>query len=284
MPKEIQEEKNQKEEMAGKKTAKKEKTKKEKYQEYNGMFRNGTDYAVYHMKKAEVLLGGLAAVILGAVVIQIFFAFLPLTVISIPFCFAAGGMIYRNMLLNKRNNRLIMQFRDLLESVSSSLGSGRNVKDAFEGAQEDMKSQYGEEAEIVKELSIINSGMKNNINIEVLLQDFAKRSHNENIQNFADVFSVANRKGGNIRQIIFETKNVINDKIMIEQEIQTLISGKKNELNIMMLLPLVVVNQTRAMQGDAASDIAFSFLIKIIAFAMFIVAYIVGRKMMKIEV
>lgn len=257
---------------------------KEKYQEYNGLFRNGTDYAVYHMKKSELFLGGMAAAVGGAAVIQIFFAFLPLTVISLPFCFVAGIIICRGMLRNKRSNRLVMQFRDMLESVSSSLGSGRNVKDAFVGAYTDMESQYGEEAEIVKELAIIRSGMDNNVNIEVLLQDFAKRSHNENIKNFADVFSVANRRGGNIRQIIFETKNVINDKIMIEQEIQTLISGKKNELNIMMVLPLVVVNQTRAMQGDAAGDAAFSFLIKIIAFAMFLAAYVIGRKMMKIEV
>ena len=186
------------------------------------------------------------------------------------------------MLLEKRSKKLILQFRDMLESISSSLGSGRNVSDAFGGAYQEMYAQYGEDASIVHELAIIQRGLSNNINIEALLQDFAKRSHNENVQNFADVFTVANRRGGNIRQIIFETKNVINEKIMVEQEIQTLISGKKNELNIMMVLPFIVVNQIKSMQSGSADML--TFLVKLVAFAMFVIAYIVGQKMMKIEV
>lgn len=258
--------------------------KKEKYIEYTGLFHNAADYAVYHMKKADVVIGGLAGALLNGVVVHIFFDIIVLTIVSVPLGLFGGIFVYRNILLNKRKNRLLMQFRDMLESVSSSLGSGRNVKDAFTGAYEDMKNQYGEDADIVAELQIIRSGLYNNINIEVLLQDFAKRSHDENIQNFADVFSVANRRGGNIRQIIYETKNVINDKIMIEQEIRTLISGKKNELNIMMVLPLIVVSQTKSMQGDASGDIIFSFLVKMAALVMFVIAYIVGRKMMDIRV
>lgn len=258
--------------------------KKEKYEEYNGLFHNGTDYAVYHVNKKEILVGGIIGGIAGGVVILIFFGIWQLALISIPFCMIAGVLIYKKMLLGKRSTRLVIQFRDMLESVSSSLGSGRNVKDAFLGAYTDMKAQFGENAEIVQELLIIRNGIANNINMEVLLQDFAKRSHDENVQNFADVFSVANRRGGNIRQIIYETKNVISEKITVEQDIQTVISGKKNELNIMMVLPLIVVNQTKAMQGNTASDLVFGFVIKLIAFAMFLAAYMIGRRIMKIEV
>ena len=258
--------------------------KKEKYEEYNGLFHNGTDYAVYHMNVKEIIIGALVGGVAGGIVVMIFFGFWVLAVVSVPFCAIAGVIVYKNMLLNKRKSRLVVQFRDMLESVSSSLGSGRNVKDAFLGAHMEMIAQFGESAEIVDELHIIKSGIASNVNMEVLLQDFAQRSHDENVQNFADVFSVANRRGGNIRQIIFETKNVISEKIMVEQDIQTVISGKKNELNIMMVLPLIVVNQTKAMQGNASADIAFNLLVKLVAFSMFIIAYIIGRKMMKIEV
>ena len=119
------------------------------------------------------------------------------------------------------------------------------------------------QADIVKELDIILSGLESNVTAEVLLKDFAKRSHNENIQNFADVFSVANRTGGNIRQIVYETKNVINDKINVEQEIQTLISGKKNELNIMMVLPLIVVTQVNPCRRRIRPAICFLILLSV---------------------
>lgn len=258
--------------------------KKEKYKENNGIFDNAVDYAVYHMKLKETLLGAGLGTILGAVVIQIFFGIPFFTVLLVPLYMVSGAVGYRKVLLNKRKARLIVQFRDMLESISSSLGSGRNVTDAFNGALVEMRSQYGSNAVIVDELQIISEGLSNNVNIEVLLQDFANRSHDENIHNFADVFSVANRRGGNIRQIIYETKNVINDKIMVEQDIQTIISGKKNELNIMMIMPLIVVNMTKSMTGSASSDAVTGFLVKIVAFIMFVVAYIIGTKMMKIEV
>ena len=93
---------------------------------------------------------------------------------------------------------------------------------------------------------------------------------------------MANRRGGNIRQIILETKNVINDKIMVEQDIQTIISGKKNELNIMIIMPLIVVNMTKSATGEAGG--ITGFLIKLVAFGMFVLAYVIGQKMMKIEV
>lgn len=258
--------------------------KKEKYKENNGLFHNATDYAVYHMKKTEIVVGGLVAALGGAFVFYIFFGIPVLCAVALPFCFLAGVVIYKKILLGKRNTRLILQFRDMLESVSSSLGSGRNVKDAFAGAYGDMVSQYGEDALISRELLIIRKGIANNVSLEALLDDFAVRSHNENIRNFSDVFSVANRRGGNIRQIIFETKNVINDKIMVEQDIQTIISGKKNELNIMMVLPLIIVTQTKSMQGGTSQDWLFDLLIKLIALFMFAAAYAIGHKMMDIRV
>ena len=258
--------------------------KKEKYEEYNGLFGNATDYAVYHMSGKDALVGAIVGVGIGMVVMMIYFDILLLTLVTIPFFAFIGVKVYKSMLLEKRNKKLILQFRDMLEAISSSLGSGRNVGDAFLGAYNDMRAQYGENASIVHELEIIVHGVSNNINIESMLQDFATRSHNENIQNFSDVFMVANRRGGNIRQIIFETKNVINEKIMVEQDIQTVISGKKNELNIMMCLPFVVVNQAKAMQGNTAEDMLFGFVIKVVAFMMFALAYLIGKKMMKIEV
>lgn len=258
--------------------------KKEKYIEYNGLFHNGVDYNVYHMTVKDIVIGMIVGGVATAVVVQIFFGLLPMTIICTPIGAVGGLFVYKEMLLKKRKDRLVLQFRDMLESISSSLGSGRNVNDSFLSAVGDLKDQYGENAEIVRELEIIKNGISNNVNIEILLQDFAKRSHDENIHNFADVFEVANRRGGNIRQIIYETKNTIIDKITIERDIQTVISGKKNELNIMMFLPLIVVNQTKSLQEGSAGNEMFNFFIKLLAFAIFVGAYFIGRKMMKIEV
>lgn len=257
---------------------------KKKEEEYTGLFHNASDYGVYHMAFRQRLMGFLVGAVAGLVVIRIFFGNWVFSLLTIPFTGIAGVMVYKNMLHKKRNSLLLIQFRDMLESLSTSLGGGKNTVQAFEDARTDMMTQYGTEADIVKELRIIVSGLQSNVTAEALLLDFARRSHNENIQNFADVFEAANRSGGDVRQIVFETKNVINDKISVEQEIQTMISGKKNELNIMMVLPLIVVTQVGSMQEKATTeDAIFQFVVRLIALAMFILAYIVGQKMMQIE-
>lgn len=257
---------------------------KEKKEEYTGLFHNADDYGIYHMTAQQRILGFVVGMIAGAVVFQIFFGLWIFSIIAAAGCGIVGILAYKSILHKKRNALLLLEFRDMLESISTSLGSGKNTTQAFSDARSDMKNQYGEQTDIVKELDIILSGLESNVTAEVLLKDFAKRSHNENIQNFADVFSVANRTGGNIRQIVYETKNVINDKITVEQEIQTLISGKKNELNIMMILPLIVVTQVKSMQAsDTTGDMLFNFIVRLVALGMFVLAYIIGKKLMKIE-
>lgn len=257
---------------------------KEKKEEYTGLFHNADDYGIYHMTAQQRILGFVVGMIAGAVVFQIFFGLWIFSILAAAGCGIVGILAYKSILHKKRNALLLLEFRDMLESISTSLGSGKNTTQAFSDARSDMKNQYGEQTDIVKELDIILSGLESNVTAEVLLKDFAKRSHNENIQNFADVFSVANRTGGNIRQIVYETKNVINDKITVEQEIQTLISGKKNELNIMMILPLIVVTQVKSMQAsDTTGDMLFNFIVRLVALGMFVLAYIIGKRLMKIE-
>lgn len=257
---------------------------KEKKEEYTGLFHNADDYGIYHMTAQQRILGFVVGMIAGAVVFQIFFGLWIFSILAAAGCGIVGILAYKSILHKKRNALLLLKFRDMLESISTSLGSGKNTTQAFSDARSDMKNQYGEQTDIVKELDIILSGLESNVTAEVLLKDFAKRSHNENIQNFADVFSVANRTGGNIRQIVYETKNVINDKINVEQEIQTLISGKKNELNIMMVLPLIVVTQVKSMQAsDTTGDMLFNFIVRLVALGMFVLAYIIGKRLMKIE-
>ena len=257
---------------------------KEKKEEYTGLFHNADDYGIYHMTAQQRILGFVVGMIAGAVVFQIFFGLWIFSILAAAGCGIVGILAYKSILHKKRNALLLLEFRDMLESISTSLGSGKNTTQAFSDARSDMKNQYGEQTDIVKELDIILSGLESNVTAEVLLKDFAKRSHNENIQNFADVFSVANRTGGNIRQIVYETKNVINDKITVEQEIQTLISGKKNELNIMMILPLIVVTQVKSMKAsDTTGDMLFNFIVRLVALGMFVLAYIIGKRLMKIE-
>lgn len=260
---------------------------KKGYVEQNGIFGNSPDYACYHMTAKEKIVGFLIFGVGSFAAVQIFFGYWIVSLI----CFVIGGFfgigLYKKRLTEKRYRYMLRQFRDMLESLSSSLGSGKNVPDAFRSVTDDLKNQYGADADIVNEAATITMGLNNNVNLEVLLSDFAARSHSEDIENFSDVFRVANRMGGNIRQIVYETKEVLSQKMNTEFEIQTMISGKKNELNIMIILPFIVVTQIQGIQGGnlaGAKDMIVMIAIKLVALVMFAVAYVLGQKIMKIDV
>lgn len=245
---------------------------------------SGIDYAVYEMNMKEKLLGYIVCFAGAFVAVQIFFRVWFVSLTAAALLGFAGIRIYRGMLKKKRNELLLLQFREMLGSLCTSIGSGKNMPDSFLDAYTEMKQQFGEDAYISKELSGILTGLHNNLNIEALLNDFAYRSGQEDILSFAEIFEVANRRGGSIRQIILETKDLISDKISIEMEIRTMISGKSNELNIMILLPLIIVSQLNSMMNASGGNAFLIIGVKFVAIGMFVGAYCLGKKMIDIKV
>lgn len=257
--------------------------KKKQRKELFGAYGKSTDYLFYHMSLAEKITGYIAGLIAGTVCMYIMFDIAWFAVIAGIGTGFAGIKVYHSILFKRRAKALRIQFKDMLESLSTSLGAGRNITDAVTDARKDMANQYGEAAYITNELDTIIHGIQNGILIEDLLMDFGVRSCNEDIISFGDVFNVANRQGGNLKQIMYETKSIISQKIDIEMEIETVISGNKNELNIMMVMPLVIVTATKGFINNGEFSIT-NFLVKIVALVMFILAYIVGVKIMEIKV
>ncbi len=255
--------------------------KKEVVERNTGIFGNAIDYSFYDMNTVEKLTGFLVGMIAGAVALQIFFGNIIVSIVLSFIPAVIGVKVNEARLKNKRVEVLLIQFKDLLESLCTSLGSGKNIPDAFAESYDDLRNQFGDDAYIVQEISHILVGIRNNYTIEMMLTDFAKRSQLEDIQSFADVFEVTNRLGGNIVRVIDETRNIIIEKVNIQIEIATLISGKKNELNIMLVLPFVVVTQTG---GFSEGSGALGIIAKIVALIMFIAAYVLGQKMIKIKI
>ncbi len=257
--------------------------KKQPYEEKKGIFASSIDYHVYHMSPAEKWIGRTLGFFLCYIAIYIFFSMVPLSILGGVAGIFAGERIFRNQLCKRRQQKLTVQFRDMLEAMSTSLGAGKNVPEGLADALTDMSNQYGEQSYIANELRMIIAGVNNNISVEQMLMDFAKRSGNEDIESFANVFEVCNRQGGNLKNIIYETKNVISQKIEIEMEIRTMISGARNELNVMSVMPFIIVLSTRSFTESGGFNMT-SFVVKCAALAVFIIAYLIGLKIVDIKV
>ncbi len=263
-----------------------QKKEKEVYERIPSLIGNGDDYHVYDMTWTDRLAAFAIGAGIGGVVIYVFFRSVVVTLLAavIAGIFAQG--IYRNYKLEKRRKNLLLQFRDLMEALTSSYAVGKNSLDSFTDALSDMEQIYGEQSDIYAELAIIVGGMSNNINLEDLLTNFAMRSGLDDVMSFADVFRVALRQGANINNIIASTRDIIIDKMEIEMEIDSILSGNKSELSIMMIMPLVVLLSMGGLGSDmtAVNNSPINIIIKLVVLGMFFLAYKLGKKFTTIKI
>lgn len=173
-----------------------------------------------------------------------------------------------------------------MDSLATSLGSGRNVTDSFQDAHKDLCTMYDESSYILSELKVILAGLANNIAIENMLLDFGNRSGIDDIKSFSCVFETCYRTGGNIKDIIKNTKQIISDKIEIEAEIQTVVTSSKTEQNLMMAMPIALIAIIKFMSPEFAENYrsASGIVATTIAIVIFVIAYFVGKKVLDIKI
>lgn len=153
-------------------------------------------------------------------------------------------MLYRNIQKSKgerQREELTAQFRECILAVSTLLEAGYSVENAFLECGQDMTLMYGGDAMICRELKIVRRGLHINVSLEEMLTDLGERSGCEEIIQFAEVFSIAKRSGGNLAEIIKNSAELIGRRADLKQEIDTLLSGKTMEMNIMRGMPFAIL-------------------------------------------
>ena len=261
------------------------------------------NYKVYTFSKAEKLLYSVLAFAVGAFVGYLFYGGIgvdedgaPTTltyILNTVIMVLVGTLavrfylpIRKEQLRVARQNKLKAQFRDMLEALSTSLSAGKNVQESFAGIYEDLKNQYEEGAFILNELEVINSGIVNGIGIEEMLADFGRRSGCDDIEDFAGVFEICFRKGGNIKDTIRSTYDILSDKMSTAEEIETIVTGSKSEQSMMLVMPVVLVALIKFSSPDFAANFVTpaGLASTTIALALFVVSYLVSRAVLNIKV
>lgn len=261
------------------------------------------NYRVYIMKPLEKFLYFMIAFVVGALVGYLFYGGIgkneygdPTTLtwilnITIPTIVGGvAGYLYVPMrtktIIEKRKKELNHQFRDMLDSLTTSLGAGKNVNDSFMSVYEDLKVQYDSDAYILKELEVVISGIHNNIAIEDVLEDFGKRSDNDDILSFANVFKISYRKGGNIKDIIRNTHEILSDKMAIAEDIETLVTSNKMEQNIMIVMPIALIGVIKMMSPEFAANFVTptGIISTTVSIVIFVVAYFIGKSVLNIKI
>jgi tight adherence protein B len=189
--------------------------------------------------------------------------------------------------MNKRRKELGFQFKNALESLSVSLRAGYSIENGLIEAERDMRKWNGDSSEIVQELSYINRQIKMSIPAEDLLTDLGIRSDVEDIKNFASVFAIARKMGGNMVEIVQDAADQIREKAEVERSIETTIAAKKFEQTIMAFMPCGIIFYMQITTPEFFEHVygtLFGVLFMTGCLILYTGAFYLGRRLVQIEV
>ena len=193
----------------------------------------------------------------------------------------------RRILQQDRRRAVGMQFKYAIRSVAASQRAGYSVENAFLEARGDMASLYGKDSLICKELDVIGKGIQNARTLEDMLQAFAQRTKHPDIMEFADIFRVAKRGGGNLTQVIADTVKIISDKAEAERQIGVILAAKRTESRLMEAVPLLIIlyiGFTNAGFFEPLYHNLMGIVIMTVALGLYIAAYLMIESIVEIEV
>lgn len=244
------------------------------------------DYDVYVIKPLERLFYIIAASLIITAVGFIFYRSILLSLLLTPVSLFYPG-IRKRKIISKRKAELRLQFKDAMQSLSSSLYAGRAFESALKGAISDLLIQYEPDSYIVKELGIIVRKLEANETVENAFSEFAKRTHIEEIEGFAEVLDICKRTGGNLITAIKSSTDIIADKIEVQNEIQGILAQKKLEQKILSVMPIAII----LMLSTSAMDFMLPVFTQVIgrivmtvSMGLFVFSYLIAEKITNIEV
>lgn len=227
----------------------------------------------------------LAAAVIAAVLYLFYHSFWALLLLP-------GGLVmYRRMrkkdLMHERSDRLALEFKDMLESLTASMRVGYSMENALKECLQEMILMHGEHAPICQELKQMLSGFRLGFTAEQVFQEFAARSAVEDIETFAAVYSIAKKAGGDMVEILTRTSNNLAGRVETRNEIAVLISSKKLEQTIMTLIPVgIIVYMEVTSRGllDPLYGNPLGVFIMTVCLGIYLAAIWIGRRIIRIEV
>ena len=185
-----------------------------------------------------------------------------------------------------RARQMGLRFKDAILSIAASQRAGYSVENAVAEAVKDMALLYGAESDICGELGIILRGLSHNRTMEEMLDGFAARSGHPDIREFAEVFRIARRGGGNLSAVIADTAAVIADRTECERQIQVMTAGKRLEAKLMQAVPLFIIcyiGFTNPGFFDPLYHNVFGIVLMSAALGVYLAAYFMMERMVTIR-
>jgi len=206
---------------------------------------------------------------------------------------ASLGLFYPKLKARRDERKLkdvmLLQFREAILSMSSSLRAGSSLQTAFQRSESDLERelQFQRDTPMLDALKKINGDIQLGKSIDEVLLDFKRENDLEDIHQFIDAIVITRSKGGNLADVINNTTESISDKILIQQEIKLATSQKRMEAGILTFMPVGLVAILMVLNPGYMQpmyETTLGTILLFLAVVMLIANYFIGRKITNIDI
>lgn len=209
---------------------------------------------------------------------------------AVPFLLPVWAGYYKNLereCIRKKEQQFLVQFKDMIQTVSSALNTGYSIENAIKECQKELRLVYSEKEPVSRELAILVRQLRMQIPVEQAVEELAERTRLEDVENFAAVFVTAKRSGGDMIAIIKNASGQIADKIDVHREIQTVLAAKRYEFQVMSVIPYVMIAYMSLSFPEFMVCLYGNVVgtgVMTVCLIIYISAYYLGIKLVEIEV
>ena len=235
-----------------------------------------TDYSVYRLSASEKLryymVCAAVSCVLGLVFYRSFAACAAVFVFSVPL-----KKTFEAYLAEKRKERLLSGFMDVLYTVSGAAAAGKQMPSALELAAGSLKRSRGEGSDIFREIDMIcRRYRQTHADIGAFLTSFGRRSGLREIAQFASAYRTCQLCGGDLEEVCRKSAELLIDRISFAEETRMLISQKKIDVALLTAMPVAVLmllnilnySYVAVLYETAAGRVVMTLCLLLIVFAL----------------
>jgi len=233
---------------------------------------------------------GLTALAAGALICVggLFFHSWPIGLLLSPASPLYPKLLERSMRL-KRREVLNIQFGLALQVMASSLRAGTSLRTAVERSVDDLDRMLAGQPlkPMLTELERVVRDLQMGFSLEEALVRFRDRVALEDVNDFVGAVLLCRVRGGNAAAVMASIAEIIEDKISVRQQIVTLTAGKRMEGNMITFAPPVMVALLSFTAPGYLTPLYERFagqVMLVVGSACLVAAYLIGRRLMEIEV
>ena len=179
------------------------------------------------------------------------------------------------------------EFKNLMADLYSTTAAGGTLEKALRDALQEMKRSGGRYPVLTPQMERVIVELDRNIPVDKVLDHFGNRCGDPEIQHFVQVLKAAAGSGGSLADIIRRTSEMAALRAEMNAEIETMLAGRKAELKVMLAVPagiLLYMNLGSPEYMSVLYQAAAGRVIMCAALALYIAAFVIGRRILDVHV